>query len=444
MSGLDSLLQGFLKENQVQVQTETVELQQDSSGTPSLASTLGQLFMELTEPQPPAPVSEDPDRQFSGSGVPIEDRFPDTPLSDIIADESTAPLSEVDPERRADEEFLRTGELPVEEEEEEVTTEEPTLPVSESLRPQVRPDKFTITKLGDEWDSREVKDVKVLQSVLSDIGGAIPPKLGSIDGQWGVKGRNALWTLQVRAGVKPTGEMNAETAKALNTPDTLDPRKSTASAPVTRKDIKQLIAAEDFRVMPYELNSSKSGRSGLTIGAGIDVGQRTAQELKDDFGFTDAMIDEFGVYDAATNPTGWIGRNPAAPNKGGQGGAPGTVARDRVHDEMAAEYERQRLAGELPVVEESWLVDNMADIYDEYVPEVKEAYEEDYGIGSWDAVPAEVQAMPVLEAYRGDPINSAMLLAINEGRYFDAANLAVKTSRKNSYKKVLIEEGYTP
>jgi hypothetical protein len=84
--------------------------------------------MELTEPQPPAPVSEDPDRQFSGSGVPIEDRFPEAPLSDTIADESTAPLSEVDPERRADEEFRRTGKLPE------------TAP-STSLRPEARPVK---------------------------------------------------------------------------------------------------------------------------------------------------------------------------------------------------------------------------------------------------------------------------------------------------------------
>ena len=70
---------------------------------------LGKLIMDATDPQEPAPVSEDPDRQFSGSGVDIEDRFPEDKISDTIADESTAPLSEVDPERRADEEFLRTG-----------------------------------------------------------------------------------------------------------------------------------------------------------------------------------------------------------------------------------------------------------------------------------------------------------------------------------------------
>ena len=74
---------------------------------------LGKLIMDATDPQEPAPVSEDPDREFYQSGVSIEDRFPeDKYLSDIIVDESTAPLSEVDPERRYDEEFLRTGNLP--------------------------------------------------------------------------------------------------------------------------------------------------------------------------------------------------------------------------------------------------------------------------------------------------------------------------------------------
>jgi len=95
----------------------------------------GKLFMYATEPKEPAPVSEDPDRQFSGSGVSIEDRFPETNLSDTIADESTAPLSEVDPERRDDEEFLRTGELPAAETGEGLMS--PVPPVK-SLRPKAR------------------------------------------------------------------------------------------------------------------------------------------------------------------------------------------------------------------------------------------------------------------------------------------------------------------
>lgn len=90
MSGLEFILQDFLKDNQVQAQE--VQVQQDNSDTPSLASTLGQLFMELTEPQPPAPVSEDPDRQFSGSGVSIEDRFPETSLSEDVKPKGTESL----------------------------------------------------------------------------------------------------------------------------------------------------------------------------------------------------------------------------------------------------------------------------------------------------------------------------------------------------------------
>jgi len=76
------------------------------------------IFDLATKPQTqtPAPVSEDPDRQFYQSGVPEDQRVFEPYLSDRIVDESTAPLSEIDPERRADEEFLRTGQLPTKEE----------------------------------------------------------------------------------------------------------------------------------------------------------------------------------------------------------------------------------------------------------------------------------------------------------------------------------------
>ena len=45
---------------------------------PSILSDAGKLFMAATDPQAPAPVSEDPDRQFYQSGVPIEDRVFDS------------------------------------------------------------------------------------------------------------------------------------------------------------------------------------------------------------------------------------------------------------------------------------------------------------------------------------------------------------------------------
>ena len=43
---------------------------------PGMLSTAGKLLKTATDPEAPAPVSEDPDREFYQSGIPIEDRFP--------------------------------------------------------------------------------------------------------------------------------------------------------------------------------------------------------------------------------------------------------------------------------------------------------------------------------------------------------------------------------
>jgi len=132
---------------------------------------LGKLIMDATDPQEPAPVSEDPDRQFSGSGVDIEDRFPETNLSDIIADESTTPLSEVDPERRDDEEFLRTGNLPAAETGEglmskTLTDDDMGLPDSKVPAPDLAFIKNAGTKQGD--NERSVYEYAYEQGLEGD------------------------------------------------------------------------------------------------------------------------------------------------------------------------------------------------------------------------------------------------------------------------------------
>jgi predicted chitinase len=127
----------------------------------------GRLFMYATEPKEPAPVSEDPDRQFSGSGVSIEDRFPETNLSDTIADESTAPLSEVDPERRDDEEFLRTGEPPSEGlMSKPLTDDDMGLPDSKVPAPDLAFIKNAGTKQGD--NERSVYEYAFEQGLEGD------------------------------------------------------------------------------------------------------------------------------------------------------------------------------------------------------------------------------------------------------------------------------------
>jgi len=304
--------------------------------------------------------------------------------------------------------------------------------------------KETITDLGASFDTASRDDIRVLQKTLRDMEGPTKVDVGGIDGRWGTKGRNALWAFQLRAGISPTGEMDEETAKALNSPaDYLDPRGSTVDASALDTPAsKMLVGVEALKLMPYELNSSRQGRSGLTFGAGIDVGQHTAARLKRDFNFTDDMIEEFGVYNAETNPSGWIGRNPAHPSKGGQGGNKGTTARNRVHAEMATEYRRQREAGELPKVSEKWIAENVRPVYDLYVTKPKESYNNLYGSGAWAELPEEAQAIAVLENYRGDGVNNAQMRLLNEGNYIAAARAARKSSRAPAMIEILNSYGH--
>jgi hypothetical protein len=120
---------------------------------------LGKLVMDATDPQEPEPASEDPDRQFYGSGVSIEDRFPETNISDTIADESTAPLSEVDPERRADEEFLRTGEPPAAETGEGLMSKPNAEPISSVSNVEPLSDPDIIEKIEAAPDTTAALEV---------------------------------------------------------------------------------------------------------------------------------------------------------------------------------------------------------------------------------------------------------------------------------------------
>ena len=178
---------------------------------------LGNLIMDATDPQEPAPVSEDPDRQFSGSGVDIEDRFPETNLSDIIADESTAPLSEVDPERRDDEEFLRTGDLPAAETGEGLMT-----------RPKARPELNNIDDVSKRYGSTVgdvMKEFETVEGLEPHIGkdwenvtlayGIVPDKGLKIDGLDVPDSRDkrGVW-LKKNGYIDAAGKATAKFAKA--------------------------------------------------------------------------------------------------------------------------------------------------------------------------------------------------------------------------------------
>ena len=426
----------------------------------SFMPTMAQLI-EAEYPQGLSRATLPKDR-FSLTKSVLEDYLNDlTPSGDdrLLLDEQGRPAESFRPTMRnaeqtapvGDTETMRPTMAPERVAEEEAATEEPV--VEEATR-EVGPttqrlldgetvftsntaeSKAVIERLGSDFNAASRDDVRVLQKTLRDMAGPSNVDVGSIDGQWGIKGRNALWTFQLRAGLDPTGEMDEATAKALNNPSTLDPRDAEPIDVDALEDpaAKMLIAVEGLRMMPYELNSSRSGRSGLTFGAGIDVGQHTAESLKENFGFTDAMVEDFGVYHPETNPTGWIGRRPR--------GRPGTDLRNQDHAAMAQEYRRQREAGELPAVSENWVLENVKPVYNLYTGRAKRRYNELYGAGSWDELPEEAQAIPVLETYRGDPLNDLQLAQLRDGNYLAAARLARKRSRVPGLVKVLRPFGH--
>lgn len=105
---------------------------------------LGKLVMDATDPQEPAPVSEDPDREFYQSGIPIEDRFP------AEADTGEGLMSPVPPVK--------------------------------SLRPKARPEGLTDDDMGlpDDDNYMGVLDDGPTQDLLDRIAlgeGADPKKL---------------------------------------------------------------------------------------------------------------------------------------------------------------------------------------------------------------------------------------------------------------------------
>jgi hypothetical protein len=247
-------------------------------------------------------------------------------------------------------------------------------------------------------------------------------------------GRNALWTFQLRNNLQPTGEMNTETADALRDSSSLTTEAVDVSV-LEQPHVRMLVGMEDFRAMPYvPINRGSSiGRSGLTFAAGIDVGQHTPESLKENFNFTDEMIEELGVYDPETNPTGWIGRRPPPlPSSDDRSAAANAIRLQRQAEQraIAVEYNRQRDAGELPVIDEQWMVDNTERVYDYYVPEIETRYNAMFGEGEWDRLPEAAQAIPVLERYRGDSVSNSMLRALQSGNFTEAANMINKNSRR--------------
>ena len=173
---------------------------------------VGQLFMDATDPPAPAPASEDPDRQFYQSGVPIEDR-----VFEATDDVDLSDLQRMDPEGIKD-----MPPLP------KAATEEGGLMVrdtspEETIQSDVEeavatPNGGLMSKTYNELPystgivEGSTKEVLLeTQSRLKELG-----FYGNeVDGVTGTQTRNAIKTFQYKNGLDVTGTADEQTRLKL-------------------------------------------------------------------------------------------------------------------------------------------------------------------------------------------------------------------------------------
>ena len=147
---------------------------------PGMLSTAGKLLKTATDPEAPAPVSEDPDREFYQSGIPLEDREFEAEEGDVSV--GTPPESD-------------TGE-------------------GLMTRPKARPTGLRALS--------EPEKNKAAQEYLGI----------TADGLWGKGSTRKLAGWQYQNGIPVSGVLDEATIKAMENPETEDPRKE-----VTRKSV---------------------------------------------------------------------------------------------------------------------------------------------------------------------------------------------------------------
>jgi LysM repeat protein len=173
-------------------------------------------------------ASEDPDRKFYQSTIPIEDRtFP------AEAEQADGIMT----------------------------------------RPKARPEGL------DALDEKE--RIKAVQTIIGT----------KADGAFGKGSKAKLKAWQYVHGVPTTGELDDATMEALKDPDTYDPREITRDDFIQTPTFDLLKGVEGFEEDAYLGKISADYKSGLTVGAGIDFGQHTRQALLDK-GLPVAMVDK--------------------------------------------------------------------------------------------------------------------------------------------------------
>ena len=199
---------------------------------PGMLSAAGELLKVATDPQAPAPVSEDPDREFYQSGIPLEDRFP--------AEAGTG----TDPRELGGAEGYGS-----------VGTNEGL------MSPRLDTKGNKVTKYDKAlFSSNEQDRVKGVQGVLTQLG--YVPR--GIDGVMGDGTRSALRNYQEANNLTVTGEIDDETLSSLKGSNKEKFVFSDATDNLYDNYVVDGIEGED-----HHLGGADYRRVGITLEAGI-------------------------------------------------------------------------------------------------------------------------------------------------------------------------------
>lgn len=151
-----------------------------------------------------------------------------------------------------------------------------------------------------------------------------------------------------------------------------------------------LKSAEGYYTEAYTLNyqpvlkGGKKHNSGLTIGAGFDLGQKTEKDLKK-FGIPDTLVKKL-------KDSGWLGLNPENAVKNNDS------YRRQGHAALQKKYEEQKANGTLLKLTPEEIDTLTKAEYNYHQDKLKSAYEKN-GFGEWDDLSENAKAALTIERF---------------------------------------------
>ena len=218
------------------------------------------------------------------------------------------------------------------------------------------------------------------------------------DGIIGNQTRKAIGEYQIGIGLPATGFVDRETLKAIRAgKEAVEP---TSMSFTQESDAGQALSSvEDVYYNPYSLNhqprlrGNRRHNSGLTIGAGFDLGQKNKQDLLN-MDVSEDLADKL-------DKSGWLGLKPSNSVSGEQ-----DRFRTAGHAEMTRLYREQASNGSLLTLTPSEIDELTEAEYNYKQEQIKKKYE-DNGYGDWALVSDEAKiALTVEQYHRGNLGNS--------------------------------------